>query len=159
MGKLSSCTTVHKSEIILLMGGIHKLREIHMRICYTQLKRNGFKELPWWLSGKESSCQWRRHMFDPWSWKNPHAREATKPVCHNYQVCALEPGNCNYWSLHALEPSLFNKRSHENEKPMDHNKEQPPLATPREKSTLQWRSSTAKKKRERIKKNICRQTE
>ena len=23
--------------------------------------------LPWWLSGKESACQCRRHRFDPWS--------------------------------------------------------------------------------------------
>ena len=22
--------------------------------------------LPWWLSGKESTCQWRRCRFDPW---------------------------------------------------------------------------------------------
>ena len=22
--------------------------------------------LPWWLSGKEYTCQWRRHRFDPW---------------------------------------------------------------------------------------------
>ena len=22
--------------------------------------------LPWWLSGKESVCQSRRHTFDPW---------------------------------------------------------------------------------------------
>ena len=22
--------------------------------------------LPWWLSDKESSCQWRRHKFNPW---------------------------------------------------------------------------------------------
>ena len=28
--------------------------------------------LPWWLSGKESACQCRRHGFDPWSGKIPH---------------------------------------------------------------------------------------
>ena len=27
--------------------------------------------LPWWLSGKESTCQCRRHRFDPWSRKIP----------------------------------------------------------------------------------------
>ena len=31
--------------------------------------------LPWWLSGKESTCQCRRHRFDPWSGKIPHAVE------------------------------------------------------------------------------------
>ena len=25
-----------------------------------------FAGLPWWLSGKESACQCRRHRFDPW---------------------------------------------------------------------------------------------
>ena len=27
--------------------------------------------LPWWPSGKESSCQCRRHGFHPWSEKDP----------------------------------------------------------------------------------------
>ena len=31
--------------------------------------------LPWWLSGEESTCQYRRHGFDPWSRKIPHAAE------------------------------------------------------------------------------------
>ena len=29
--------------------------------------------LPWWLSGKESTCRCRRHGFNPWSRKIPHA--------------------------------------------------------------------------------------
>ena len=33
------------------------------------------KGLPWWLSGKESPCQCRRHRFNPWSVKIPHALE------------------------------------------------------------------------------------
>ena len=35
--------------------------------------------LPWWLSGKESACQYRRHGFDPWSWKIPHAAKQLSP--------------------------------------------------------------------------------
>ena len=27
---------------------------------------NGGLGLAWWLSGKESACQWRRHGLDPW---------------------------------------------------------------------------------------------
>ena len=27
--------------------------------------------LPWWLSGKESACQYRRYGFDPWVEKIP----------------------------------------------------------------------------------------
>ena len=31
--------------------------------------------LPWWFSGKESTCQWRRHEFNPWSGTIPHTVE------------------------------------------------------------------------------------
>ena len=31
--------------------------------------------LPWWLSGKESTCQHRRHGFNFWSREIPHAFE------------------------------------------------------------------------------------
>ena len=58
--------------------------------------------LPWWLSGKESACQCRRHRFDPWSGRIPHASEQLI-VCHNYWACALEP--------------MVPKRSQCNEKP------------------------------------------
>ena len=34
-----------------------------------------FCELSWWLSGKESACQSRRHGFDPWIWKIPWGRK------------------------------------------------------------------------------------
>ena len=32
--------------------------------------------LPWWLSGKESTCQCRKHGFNPWF--------GIEPLCHNY---------------------------------------------------------------------------
>ena len=31
--------------------------------------------LPWWLSGKESACEFRRHGFDPWVGKIPCRRK------------------------------------------------------------------------------------
>ena len=31
--------------------------------------------LLWWLSGKESACQCRRHEFDPWVRKSPQSRK------------------------------------------------------------------------------------
>ena len=34
---------------------------------------------PWRLSGKESACQWRRHRFNPWCRKIPHASEQLSP--------------------------------------------------------------------------------
>ena len=35
--------------------------------------------LPQWLIGKESACQYRRHRFDPWSGKTPHAAGQLSP--------------------------------------------------------------------------------
>ena len=36
--------------------------------------------LPWWLSDKESAFQCRRHGFNPWSRKIPHAAEQLSPA-------------------------------------------------------------------------------
>ena len=54
--------------------------------------------------------------------EDPTCCGETKPVCHNYWACALEPGSYSYWA-HVpqllkptrLEPVLPNKRSHRNE--------------------------------------------
>ena len=35
--------------------------------------------LPWWLCGEEPFCQGRKHGFDPWSRKIPHAVEQLSP--------------------------------------------------------------------------------
>ena len=32
-------------------------------------------QVPWWLSGRESTCQFRRHRFDPWVGKIPWRRK------------------------------------------------------------------------------------
>ena len=60
--------------------------------------------------------------------EDPTYLKATKPVHHNYWACALEPRNHNYelmcynfWSLRALDPVLWNRRWHCNEKPAHHN--------------------------------------
>ena len=72
---------------------------------------------PWWLSGKESACQGRRHGFNPWSRKMPHAKEQLDLCTYNDRACVLEPRSHSYWSLLALEPVLHHKRSPNNEKP------------------------------------------
>ena len=79
--------------------------------------------LPWRLSGKESACQCRRHGFDPWSGRIPHAAEqlspcttATEPVVYSPGAVTTESTYCTYWSPHILEPVLRNKRSRRNEK-------------------------------------------
>ena len=96
---------------------IKKLWYIYMMEYYSAIKRNEIMsfaatwmdlkmvilELCWWLSGKESICQWRRHGFNPLSRSIPSAAEQHMPVCQNYWACALEPGihiYCfSYWSL------------------------------------------------------------
>ena len=77
-------------------------------------------------------------------WEDLLCHRAAKPVCRNYWACALEPGSRNYWSLHALEPGLHNRRSHCNEKP-EHHSEEEPRSLQLEKAQ-QWRPSTTKTK-------------
>ena len=67
--------------------------------------------LPWWLSCKESSCQCRRHEFDPWSGKIPHTAgklslQLLKP--RNSRACApqQESSPC----LPQLEKSLHSSQ-------------------------------------------------
>ena len=55
------------------------------------------ERLPWWLSGKESACQCRRHEFDPWSGTIPYATEqlslcttTTEPVLWSPRTTATE---------------------------------------------------------------------
>ena len=62
--------------------------------------------------------------------EDPTCRGATKPMCHNYWVCTLEPASHNYWACVPqllkpthLEPAVLNKWSHCNEKPAHCNKE------------------------------------
>ena len=43
-------------------------------ICLTSCQTL-FWGLPWWLSGKESTCECRIQGFDPWSGMIPHAAE------------------------------------------------------------------------------------
>ena len=91
--------------------------------------------LPWWLSGKEYACQCRRHVFDPWSRKIPHASEQLS-LCtthYNYGASALEPGSCNYQThvpqlLKAARPRVYAPQQ-----------EKPPQ---REAHTLQLESSS-----------------
>ena len=79
--------------------------------------------LSWWPSGKESACQGRRHKFEPWSGKIPHAMEQLSPcarttesVLQSLEATSPETVWCIYGSLCALEPVHLNKRNHCNEK-------------------------------------------
>ena len=55
--------------------------------------------------GTSLGAQWLRiHLPVQGTWvrslvlEDPTCRGATKPVCHNYWACALEPAHRNYWS-------------------------------------------------------------
>ena len=98
--------------------------------------------------GKES-CHCRKHVFNPWSRKNPRASEELRlwtktiePVLHRLGATAPEPMLCHHWSLGALGPTLHSKRSRCNEKARHHNQSAP---THRNRSTpaQQQGSSTA----------------
>jgi len=45
------------------------------------------KGLPWWLSSKESTRQFRKQSFDPWSGKIPHASEHLSPCTSATEAC------------------------------------------------------------------------
>ena len=62
--------------------------------------------------------------------EDPTCRGATKPMRCNYWGCALEPASHSYWAHSpqllkpaGLEPVLWSKRSHCNEKPTDTTRE------------------------------------
>ena len=56
------------------------------------LFKNAEMGLSWWLSGKESTCQCRRHGSIPGLGRS-HMPQA---MDHNYCACALEPRSHNY---------------------------------------------------------------
>ena len=106
--------------------------------CTTQ--RVNFSK-PWTLVNKVSGAslvaQWLRMCLpmqgtrvQALAWEEPTCRGATRPMCHNYWACALEPASHNCWAQVPqllkpvrLEPVLHNKRSHCNEKSAHRNKE------------------------------------
>ena len=112
------CLNKHQIFVFSYQTDVDLLPALHWKLPTL----NSGSELPWWLSGEEYACQCKRSL----NLEDPSCQRTTKPTHHNYWACALEPGNCNYWSPHALKPMICNKRNHLNETPVYHNKEQPP---------------------------------
>ena len=67
--------------------------------------------LPWWLSGKESTCQCRRHGFCPWSGKIPHAAEQLSPWAATIEPELRSPGTA------ATEPAGHSGRGPRTQSP------------------------------------------
>ena len=65
-----------KQEIKLSLV-TYNMITLHKEILRNQLKIT--HKFPWWLRGKESACQCRRHGFDPQSGKIPHGAEQLSP--------------------------------------------------------------------------------
>ena len=62
------------------------------------LKIHSLQGLPWWLSGKEFTCQCKRYRFHPWAGKIPHATEQPS-LCATTVSPVLEPGTQNYRAM------------------------------------------------------------
>ena len=90
---------------------------------------------------KESTCQCRRHSYDPWSGSIPCAAEQLSLRATTIEPVLLQPRSCNYWAhvLHllrpkCLEPVLCSERSLHSEKPEHHNETVAPHSLQLEKS-------------------------
>ena len=66
-------------------------------------KLRGCAGLPWWLS-EESTSQFRRRGFAPWSGKSPCGPEQLSPSA-TAAACALEPGELQLQSPRAPVPA------------------------------------------------------
>ena len=75
-------------------------------------KKKNVEGLPWWLSGKKSTCQCRRHRFDPWVGKIPWRRKwQPTPVsltrkCNGQRSLA----GCSPWSYKRVGLDLVTKQ-------------------------------------------------
>ena len=67
---------------------LYSRNQHNIKAIFLQLKNKLKKKevLPWWLSGEESTCQCRRHEFDPWSGKIPCALGQLSPC-----ITTVEP--------------------------------------------------------------------
>ena len=117
------------------------------------LCRKRVQGLPWWLSGKESTCRCQETRFTPWSRKIPRAAEQPSPCA---PLLRLWP---RVWEPRLLSPLAARTEARTPQSwcsmiraatarrsPSPATKEQTPLATAREKPTQQRRPSTVKSK-------------
>ena len=65
---------------------------------------------PWWLSGKESACQCRRHRFHPWVGKIP-GRSKWQPTQYScWEIpWTEEPGRLQSMGSQKSQTQLSNK--------------------------------------------------
>ena len=61
---------------------------INKLIFKNKKQKNDYPGLPWWLSGKEFTCQSRRHRFNPRSRKIPHIMEQLSSRATSMSLCS-----------------------------------------------------------------------
>ena len=61
----------HFSSLILICSHSHSDKILFHKTFGFLLQIVNIYEISWWLRDKESTCQWRRHGFDPWIGKIP----------------------------------------------------------------------------------------
>ena len=109
--------------------------DIHAIVCFFLFTKCMFywriSMLPWWLSGKESTCQCWRHGFDPWSRRIPPAMGRLSP-------CATTTGPVLYSPCSATRGAAAMRS------PRTATKEQPMLVATRGKPLRQQRPSIAR---------------
>ena len=99
--------------------------------------------LPWWLSGKEFTCQCRRHGSDPWSRKIPHATEQLSPCATTTEPVLQSLGTASGACV-PQSPCSPRREAAAGRSLCTATREQPSLAATRE-NCKQQRPSTAKK--------------
>ena len=98
------------------------LCHFHLLLISFQIYR--IPGLPWRLCEKESACQCRRHEFDPWFGKTPHAAVqlsscavTIEPVLQRLRGATTEPSKLQLLKRAHPEPLLHKEKSYSNEKP------------------------------------------
>ena len=104
LGHKSSLGKVKKIHIISRIFSNHNA----MRLDINYRQKTVKKGLPWWRSGWEYACQWRRHGFRHWSGKTPHAVAQLSPCTTTTEACttrtrAPQQEKPPQWEAHAQQ--------------------------------------------------------
>ena len=117
--------------------------------------------LLWWLSGRESTCQYSRNQFDPWSRTNPHASEqlsccatAIEPVFYSLQLLSPHAAMTEAWSEQSL--CFTNGEGTPMRSLCTATTEQTPFPTTREKPMNSNEGPAQQKKKKKIYIYICK---
>ena len=95
LNKLYSNTDCHLMSSIYFHLHSFEMYLLSFTTCSFKMFIHG---LCWWYSRWVSACQCRRHRFNPWSGKIPHAEEQLKPICYTYWTHTREPMSHSFWA-------------------------------------------------------------